>query len=450
MLWFLISAWMANLFDLQPYEHVNFTLFILGTLLAALISPMTDEQELLFTGTSTERWSVAMRQGGRDVVALALVVFAIVFATKDKQISRLYLGLFLFLALFLAVVVRRYVSEALARMAFAGGNTLGFVLVGSLESAQRMVPWCRQMEWLGLRVKGVVTQDGKDSPGFPLPILGSDKDLSRILSQNNLQKVILLESRRDEGWVKSVAAECQKAGCRLLIYNRWEDYLEQPLGVVRHGDHTFFTPQDEPLQNPLNRVLKRSLDLAVALPVVLFILPPLCLLVMLFQKSQSPGPVFFRQLRSGYNRAGFEILKFRTMHVRHTQAQDESRQATKGDARIYRFGAFLRRSSLDEFPQFWNVLLGEMSVVGPRPHLLQHDEEFSRLVGEYHLRNFVKPGLTGYAQTLGFRGEITDDKLLRERVRLDLDYINRWSFRRDVILIAKTVRVVLIPPKSAY
>lgn len=447
---FLVSAFIANFLEKQTYDQVNFPLYLLGVALAALLAHQIEDQEAMFVGSPSERWVAALRQGGFDAVGLMLVLFAIVFVTKDKDISRIFLGAFILFVFPLAVLTRRYASEYLARLSFKGGNILGFVLVGSPDSTKRMIPWCKEMEWLGLKVQGVVTPEGKPLPDLPFPVLGNDAALGKVLSENTVQKVILLESRRDENWVKSVAFECRRAGCRLLIYNRWEDYLEQPLGVVRHGDHTFFSPQDEPLQNPLNRVLKRALDVAVSLPVVLFVLPLLCLMVWVAQKIQSPGPVFFRQKRSGYNRAVFEILKFRTMHVRPPEVLDEARQATQSDPRIYSFGGFLRRSSLDEFPQFWNVLKGEMSVVGPRPHLLQHDDEFSRLVGDYHLRNFAKPGLTGHAQTLGLRGEITDHHLLRERIRLDLDYINRWSLLRDVVLIVKTVKVVLFPPKSAY
>ncbi len=128
------------------------------------------------------------------------------------------------------------------------------------------------------------------------------------------------------------------------------------------------------------------------------------------------------------------------------QAKEETRQASEGDARIFSFGQFMRKTSLDEFPQFINVLQGNMSVVGPRPHMTEHDEQFKRLVEIYRTRHFVKPGITGLAQTYGYRGEITSVDLIEERIRLDLQYINNWS----IGLIFKTIVQILFPPRSAY
>jgi lipopolysaccharide/colanic/teichoic acid biosynthesis glycosyltransferase len=183
---------------------------------------------------------------------------------------------------------------------------------------------------------------------------------------------------------------------------------------------------------------------------VVFVLPPLCLIVWIVQRFQSPGPLFFKQPRYGLTQDRFDIFKFRTMHSKAPTIDEQKVQATKGDPRIYAFGRFLRRSSLDEFPQFLNVVLGEMSVVGPRPHLTAHDEEFARLVSEYRSRQFVKPGVTGLAQCRGFRGEIGDVSMLEKRIAYDLAYIREWSLLLDMRLVCETVREVLFPPKSAY
>jgi undecaprenyl-phosphate glucose phosphotransferase len=168
------------------------------------------------------------------------------------------------------------------------------------------------------------------------------------------------------------------------------------------------------------------------------------------QRRQAPGPLFHRQLRAGRNREPFLIYKFRTMYHR-VDRSDEGVQATRNDSRIYAFGKFLRRTSLDEIPQFLNVLFGEMSVNGPRPHLLEHDTEFANLVGPvYHRRHFVKPGITGLAQSHGFRGEISSPKLLHRRLHYDMLYIMRWSLLLDLKILVKTARQILFPPRTAY
>ncbi len=209
------------------------------------------------------------------------------------------------------------------------------------------------------------------------------------------------------------------------------------------------TLTSEPLENPVNRLLKRLLDIAVSLPVVLFVLPPLTLVVWLRQRMQSSGPVFHRQYRSGLNRKKFLIYKYRTMHVANS-ASALTKQAQANDSRIYPFGRFLRRTSLDEFPQFLNVLMGKMSVSGPRPHLLEHDEQFSKIVNSYYTRHFVKPGITGLAQTRGYRGEISEPSLLHKRIGYDMIYIRRWTLLLDLQILLRTVSQVFFPPRSAY
>jgi exopolysaccharide biosynthesis polyprenyl glycosylphosphotransferase len=177
----------------------------------------------------------------------------------------------------------------------------------------------------------------------------------------------------------------------------------------------------------------------------LILLAPLLLVVALAIKLDSPGPVFFRQRRYGQNNRVFRIFKFRTMHV----AEDGPvvRQAIRNDPRVTRVGRFLRRSSIDELPQLINVLTGEMSLVGPRPHALAHDEDFERHVDTFLRRRRVKPGLTGWAQVNGYRGETRSPEDIRKRTEFDLDYIENWSIWLDFEILVRTVFVL---GKSAY
>jgi lipopolysaccharide/colanic/teichoic acid biosynthesis glycosyltransferase len=216
---------------------------------------------------------------------------------------------------------------------------------------------------------------------------------------------------------------------------------------VEEGGRHFLVMQTEPLEDPLNRASKRAMDIAVSLPVCLFILPSLCLLVWMMQKIQAPGPLFFNRPRGGFNRQPFNMFKFRSMYA---MDHDINKQATKGDSRIYPFGQFMRKTSLDEFPQFFNVLRGNMSIVGPRPHLPQHDDEFSKITRTYHGRSFVKPGITGLAQIRGYRGEITEPHKLHRRVYWDLYYVSRWSLWLDIRIIITTAWQVVFPPETAY
>jgi lipopolysaccharide/colanic/teichoic acid biosynthesis glycosyltransferase len=200
----------------------------------------------------------------------------------------------------------------------------------------------------------------------------------------------------------------------------------------------------------LNRLIKRAFDVLLALPVVALVLPWLCAWVALMQWRQAPGALFHVRERRGQQGGGFRMLKFRSMYTAPATAMEESRQAQAEDARIFPFGRFLRRHSLDEFPQFWNVLCGDMSIVGPRPYMPELDEEFRRQTTGYRTRHLVKPGITGLAQSLGYRGEILEQEMLRRRVYWDVHYITHWSLWLDLQITARTLWQVVRPPSTAY
>jgi putative colanic acid biosynthesis UDP-glucose lipid carrier transferase len=191
--------------------------------------------------------------------------------------------------------------------------------------------------------------------------------------------------------------------------------------------------------------LKRAMDVAVAGWALLLFLP-LLLLVMVVIQVESPGPAIFRQRRTGYRGRVFTILKFRTMTV--AEDNDQVRQATRNDERVTAVGALLRKLSIDELPQLWNVLRGDMSIVGPRPHALAHDEHYGALIPTYVQRFRAKPGLTGYAQVNGLRGEISDMRCMSDRVAADNSYIEQWSPALDVAILLKTVPLVFKDPNA--
>jgi len=166
----------------------------------------------------------------------------------------------------------------------------------------------------------------------------------------------------------------------------------------------------------------------------------------LIQRFQSPGRVFYRQTRAGIQNHQFEILKFRTMHENNP---DVARQATQGDERVYPAGRWLRRLSLDEVPQFLNVLRGDMSVTGPRPHLIEHNAQFAEQMSNYHIRTLVKPGITGLAQVRGFRGAASPEEIAR-RLESDISYLENWRLALDISIILRTIWQMIFPPRSAF
>jgi putative colanic acid biosynthesis UDP-glucose lipid carrier transferase len=203
----------------------------------------------------------------------------------------------------------------------------------------------------------------------------------------------------------------------------------------------------EPLEDLGNRIKKRIFDIAVSFFVVVFILSWLVPIVGLLIWLETRGPVFFVQSRTGKNNKSFGCLKFRSMKV---SGSAHSLQATKNDIRVTRIGKFLRRTSLDEFPQFVNVLRGDMSIVGPRPHMLKHTDEYSRLIGQYMVRQFLKPGITGWAQVSGYRGETRTVDQMKKRVEHDLWYLENWSLFLDMKIMAMTVFNTVKGDKNAF
>jgi putative colanic acid biosynthesis UDP-glucose lipid carrier transferase len=438
----------AKLLERIDLNQINVPLYYLGVFLAGLVSFRSGHDTTQNSELTSFRWVHAVRLTNYQAVVLALVLFAIVFSTKDKAISRLLIGSFL-VAFWLSVIpLNRYIPEWIAQLAFRGGNSMCTVFLGSEKSARQLETWATEQPFFGIDILGLITYEYAIESKLKMPIIGEFMDLAELIEQHKIDQVVLLETRSSDWWVDSVVEICGKAGCRILIFNPWEKFFDQELIPVNQGGHTFFSLQQEPLENPLNRALKRTLDLCVAVPIVLLVLPWLCLLVKLMIMRESPGPMFFEQKRSGQRGRLFTIYKFRSMHC--SDPSREGEQASQGDDRVFRFGQLMRHISIDEFPQFINVLLGQMSVVGPRPHLTQHDSEFSEQVNVYRNRHFVKPGITGLAQCKGFRGEVRELALIEERVRYDLDYIRNWSFWLDVWILGKTAVQLVFPPKSAY
>lgn len=440
-LWpFIPEVKLLNSLDLFPYGIAIFW---------GMLASATQLDGFIHSGDFSAR--KAADTAFRQAACVAVFCFALIFASKDVGMSRLFLGSYIVLLMVLLWGFHMFLPRLLARLFFSNSKKVPLLLIGKPESLAGLSSWIEHERFLGMPVVGYLDKappDDKAPPGIPW--LGTTGDLERILREKGIRQVVLAEWIYDTAVVDWIIRVCEAEGCRFLLRNNYGADFAREFIPVREGENNFLTPRREPLENPLNRMLKRALDLFVSVPVVVFVLPPLCLWVWIMQKIQSPGRLFFIRPRGGLDWREFKMLKFRSMRMISENDGNIARQASVGDDRVYKFGLFLRKTSLDEFPQFINVLKGEMSVVGPRPHLVQHDREFCRLAPDYRMRSLLKPGLTGLAQIKGYRGEITDPEALRKRVHWDLYYLGNWSIFMDVKIILKTARHVLFPPKTAY
>ncbi|SFO33850.1 putative colanic acid biosysnthesis UDP-glucose lipid carrier transferase [Algoriphagus ornithinivorans] len=223
--------------------------------------------------------------------------------------------------------------------------------------------------------------------------------------------------------------------------------LEKNLSFSRYGDFFVINVNEIPLDHAINSIMKRAFDVIFASFVIVFILSWLIPLVGILIKLESRGPIFFIQKRNGVNNREFNCLKFRSMTPNDYA---DTHQAVKNDPRVTRIGSFLRTSSLDEMPQFINVLLGDMSIVGPRPHTIPMNKTFKSQIERYNSRHKIRPGITGLAQVRGYRGEIENPHQIRSRVKLDSFYINNWSFLLDMGIMIKTIHELLFNRENAY
>jgi exopolysaccharide biosynthesis polyprenyl glycosylphosphotransferase len=445
VLWWFVLKW---IFEVVPSLSFTTLLPIRAYPIAITVGIITAMGSLwrLDGNFAALGWAGGMRLGFRQIVAVACAVFTMAVGLKDPGISRVFLATYLSSMAIIFVPLNRYQPGWLVSLLYRGGARLPTLVLGEAELFPDLRRWLEIREKLGLAPVGLVTYRGIAPTNLGLSVVGDFADLKAAIKATGARQVLMLSLPRSSEDAEYLARACASCGCRLLIHNNLTFRLTYPLRLLLQDGYSFLAFQDEPLEDPLNRCIKRVLDIALSIPVVLFVLPPLFALVWLVQRFQSRGPVFYYQLRSGRAGDSFRIVKIRTMHV----SDDNSvRQTSKGDARIYPFGRFLRRTSLDELPQFLNVLAGNMSVVGPRPHYVRHDELFADAVNEYRVRFFVKPGITGLAQSRGFRGEMQTTEAINQRTQLDLLYIHHWSVWLDATIIARTVRQVLAPPPSA-
>jgi exopolysaccharide biosynthesis polyprenyl glycosylphosphotransferase len=376
--------------------------------------------------------------GGSILLALVLL--------KDAGISRLFLFSFLPLCYLVFLLAHLSLPKLLLRTLFSDRHERRVLLVGTPEKAQEMKLWCQQTADLGLDIRHFLEDPAQFRGATTLSTANDLERLERTVRLERVQQIILLELPSDQNDLKEIVKLTDRLGIRLLVVNNLPELFKRPISHFNLYGVEFIGIREEPLEEPINRLVKRGLDLAISIPVVLFILPPLMLLVAILHRLQSPGPIFYRQTRAGFSRERFRILKFRTMHSKSRSG----RQATSNDTRVFPLGRWLRRTSLDEFPQFINVLRGEMSVVGPRPHMLIHDRKFCGALQTYLVRSFVKPGITGLAQVRGLRGEVTSEEAISERVKYDTFYLEFWSIWRDLQILFETIKQIFHPPTSAY
>lgn len=321
------------------------------------------------------------------------------------------------------------------------------VFVGSTGNN---ISLCNEMSDSTLGYKPLGYFDDEPNPEFPAccEYLGTPRDVTGYLSAHKDVHELyccLPSSRKDT--ILEIIHFCVNHLVRFYSVPNVSNYLHNRIYFNMLGNVPYFSLYNDPLLNIHNRIIKRAFDIAVSAVFLCTVFPIMYVIVAIITKTTMPGPLFFKQKRNGLNGKEFYCIKFRSMKVND---QSDEVQCTKNDPRKTKWGEIMRKTNLDEFPQFINVLAGDMSIVGPRPHMLKHTEEYSKLIDKYMMRHFVKPGITGWSQVTGYRGETKELSQMAGRIRGDIWYIEHWSFWLDIYIIYKTVANVIRGDKEAY
>lgn len=315
----------------------------------------------------------------------------------------------------------------------SGSNYRNVVVIGAGALGYKIYDYFKYDPSLGFKFLGFFDDDKENCKEKEL-IIGSVQDLKEYAQREVIDEIYYTLPLNHK--VMELMDFADNNLIRFKIIPDFRAFLDKKVTIDFYNNVPVLTVRKDPMDNLLNLLLKRAFDITFSLGIVLTVFPWLFPILILLIKLTSKGPVFFKQRRSGRNNKQFYCFKFRTMSVNEDA---DLLQASTNDVRITPIGKFLRRFDLDELPQFFNVLLGDMTVVGPRPHMLKHTDDYSKVIDKFMVRHFVKPGITGLAQVKGYRGETKNPDKMVKRISYDLWYMENWSFLLDIKIILLTI-----------
>ncbi len=320
------------------------------------------------------------------------------------------------------------------------------LILGFNDTAKKLAKYLEE-DGLNTQLMGFVENEENMTELTTYPVYANINNAVSVAKQLNVHEIFSTITPEQNKVIYRLIRDAEDQCLRFKVVPNLSSHVNNAVVVDFIKDLPVLSMRADPLEDVGNRMKKRIFDVFISGMVIIFILSWLMPLVAVLILFDSRGPVFFVQLRTGLTDNPFYCYKFRTMRVNN---ESDSKQATKNDSRVTRLGAFLRKTSIDEFPQFFNVFRGEMSLVGPRPHMLKHTSEYAKIVDHYMIRQMLKPGITGWAQVNGLRGEISNPLQIQQRVASDLWYLEHWSIWLDLRIMFLTVFKVFVGDKQAY
>ncbi|KQB39233.1 undecaprenyl-phosphate glucose phosphotransferase [Flavobacterium aquidurense] len=391
--------------------------------------------------------SILVRTIKKIIIHASLISIFVVYLNYT-DISRWRLLSF-YLIFFGLLMISRYFSMKLLKYIRAQGyNFKTFVVVGANESGDKIRKILAKDLTYGYRFLGFFDEEIEDIIINRNLVLGGFDSIKNFVLEKKVDEMYVALHIDNIEIINELTRICEQNMVRIKFIPDFQLYTKSSKVEVAFYENTpVLMFRTEPLEFPVNRLIKKIFDICFSASVIFFVFPWLFPIIMLIIKLESPGPVFFKQKRSGRDNRSFMCFKFRSMYV-NDFAHDKITK--KGDSRVTKFGAFIRRTSIDELPQFFNVFWGDMSVVGPRPHMMNVVKEYSDLINNYVVRQYAKPGITGWAQINGFRGETKTLSDMENRVEYDIWYIENWSLLLDVKIIIETVINIFKGEENAY
>lgn len=383
----------------------------------------------------------------RNTFCHAVVFISLITLVHFGSLSTRFLVIFYTAFLALLVSYRLIFRHFVKIYRRKGGNRRTVALVGDGSNMVELYEEMTADPTSGFKVVGYFAEHPSDNYPKECHYLGTPQEVIPYLKKSKAEQLYCGLTSSHSKEILPIISYCENNLIHFYSVPNVRNYLKRRMHLELIGNVPVLDIRQEPLAQPENRLAKRLFDIVFSLLFLCTIFPIIFIIIGLAIKITSPGPIFFKQKRNGEENKEFWCYKFRSMRV---NKDSDKVQATLNDPRKTRLGNFMRKTSIDELPQFINVLLGDMSVVGPRPHMLKHTEEYSKLIDKYMVRHLVKPGITGWAQVTGFRGETKELWQMEGRVERDIWYLEHWTFMLDLYIIYKTVKNAVKGEKEAY
>jgi len=433
------------------YQVNKIRLTELFTLLVLLISwYLFSRSVLLYDEFKTARLGPQIGILTKCISGQAVIGILLLFFLKDIVLSRFFLVTYLVSLTGLLLLERSLFRLIRMKMIKTGRLKKRIILIGSGEGGKSYVKFLEKVMSGEFIVTGY-SGDRESSPGRGI-FLGKLANVQQILSENSFDLIVISLSESENSALAEILRATSSFPVKVRIVPDYYKFVSNKYQLSFVNNLPVVDLVNDPLEELHWKIVKRLFDITFSLFIILFFLSWIFPLIALLIKLDSKGPVLYRQDRLGKKNKIFSLMKFRSMITGSSESDQggKFRQTSKNDKRITRIGRFLRKTSIDELPQFFNVLKGEMSVVGPRPHAVKHNLESQNRIENYMQRHLVKPGITGWAQVNGFRGETRTDEEMRKRVEYDMIYIENWSIGFDIKIIIQTIWRLFKGDPEAY